>query len=552
MAALRTRGLKKMPIELNRSRRRKGVAWLNSKPPKEGERAFIEREFAIMPCSDLDLKKPDFLAGLSAVVFTQKAEKPRQVVKDLEQHAQRLLDYDCRIILLPELATSSLLINAINQHKLWTRGLPPEAAEKISQWQNSKDGAPLFPCAGYFEKKIVFEKQTFSWNTVANFVTDNPPGPAPSLSLKITPNNVADKLDPDTQLLIRRAFWDCDNIDLVPMNGGHSGACVYRAYAELEGGLHGRWPQPYFVKVGKRFQILAEYKVYEENVDPYVPFHLGPHLVRDRCCLGASKGVIVGDYVEEAESLLDCASQGRAASAIACLFDRTLLGWHRETSAEPISLATGLLRYFPRPHKFPKKRFARACTLGATLDLWRLRALFEECTSTPVLAAQIHGDLHAKNILVRATDAIVIDFYGHKKFPLVYDAACLEASLLVEGFVDDDRDIEEWLLSLDQLYNYPLMDGTLYINPKERSRWFYACVRQIRRYARQWAGQDQYAGALALALLIKAGKDDDVPEPESSRRAAAYVLAERILVKAFGSRLAANAPAQTAVAKVAS
>ncbi len=43
----------------------------------------------------------------------------------------------------------------------------------------------------------------------------------------------------------------------------------------------------------------------------------------------------------------------------------------------------------------------------------------------------------------------------------------------------------------------------------------------------------QYAAALALALLVKATKSPKTPEPEASRRAAAYVLAERLLVNAF-------------------
>jgi len=175
--------------------------------------------------------------------------------------------------------------------------------------------------------------------------------------------------------------------------------------------------------------------------------------------------------------------------------------------------------------------------LGATQGLSELRSLFERCKSQPVLVGQIHGDLHAANVRVRVTDAIVIDFYAHRDdFPLLYDAACLEASLLVEGFADDDRDIPAWLLSLAPLYKKSLLDGTLaYPNPKDRSCWFHACVRQIRRYALQWeCGEGQYAATLAVALLTKAVKDNDASEPEASRRAAAYVLAESVLQETFG------------------
>ena len=531
-----------MPIELNRLRGRKQVAWLGAVPPEEVKRVFEEREYLATTCTDVDLQTPALLAGLSAVVFTQSSEKPLQIAKDLEAHARRLLDYDCRIILRPAPNGLPILFNVIDLLKLPIVGLPLPEAEKLGKWQNPKDGEPPLPYARYFEAGI-------PWSTVANFVSENLPGAAPNHALNITIDDRIDdkgeqhkpELSDEAKLLLRRAFADCADIHLVPMDDGHSGAGVFRAYAELSGGLEGKWPQPHFVKIGDRARIFAEYKVYEENVDPYVPFHLGPHLVRDRCCLGANEGIIVGDYVEESESLRDCACAGRSASAIACLFDRTLLGWHRQARTVSSPLSKGLR--FPR--KINKRRLARARELGATLDLTELRALFERCTSIPVLVGPIHGDLHAANVRVRATDAIVIDFAAHRNYPLVYDAACLEASLLVEGFADDGRDVQEWLQSLDSLYEHAPFDYALKpANPKNRSFWFHACVQQIRRYARQWErGRDQYAGALAVALLNKAGKDVDVPEPEASRRAVAYVLAERVLSKTFGPQLAAQAPA---------
>ena len=533
-----------MPIELNRLRGRKQVAWLGGEPPADVKRIFEEREYLVTPCTELDLQNSAFLAGLSAVVFTQSAEKPLQIAKDLEAHARRLLDYDSRIILRPAPNGLSILINVIDQLKLPTVGLPLREAEKLTKWQNPKDGEPPLPYARYFE-------ETIPWSVVANFVSESPTGPAPNHALNITIDDRVDEngkshkseLSDESKLLLRRAFADCADVHLVPIDDGHSGVGVFRAYAELAGGLEGKWPQPHFVKLGDRTKIVAEYKVYEENVDPYVPFHLGPHLVRDRCCLGAKEGIIVGDWVEESESLRDCACAGRSASAIACLFDRTLLGWHRQARAVSSSLSKGLLSRFPR--KINSRRLERARELGATLDPGQLRVLFERCTSTPVLVGPIHGDLHAANVRVRATDAIVIDFAAHRHYPLVYDAACLEASLLVEGFADDGRDIEEWLRSLDLLYQHPPFDYAVTpANPKNRSFWFHACVQQIRRYARQWeCGRDQYAGALAVALLNKACKDVNVPEPEASRRAVAYVLAERVLSKTFGPQPATQAPA---------
>jgi hypothetical protein len=522
-----------MPI--NAPRRlvgRRQVAWFGCQPPQDGQTAFKDRGFLVTSCTDSQLTEPAFLAGLSAVIFTQRADKPTQIVQSLRDHAKRLLNHDCQIILRPrskELSQDpSILRNVLDGLRLPRTGLPHKDAGKTAS-ELAVDAIPPLPHVAFFDESV-------SWGFIANVVADNALGAAPNLALKITVDDVVTKLDPDAELLIRRAFWDCSDVHLVAMEGGRSGVRVYRGYAELAGGLHAQWPQPHFVKLGDRTKILEEYEIYEENVDPYIPFHLGPHLIRERCCLGASEGVLVGDYVEESESLRDCASEGRAATAIACLFDRTLLGWHRRWEEVSTPLSRGLLHRFPRMSRISNGRYARARALGATRDLNELRTLFERCNSEPILVGPIHGDLHAANVRVRATDAIVIDFCAHVDFPLVYDAACLEASLLVEGFADDKREIEDWLSSIAQLYEHPVTDGSLpHPNPKDRSCWFHACVRQIRRYARQWErGKDQYAGALAVALLTKAVKDKNAPEPEASRRAAAYVLAERVLWSTFG------------------
>jgi len=517
-----------MTIDLILPRRRHQVAWFRDNPPRKGCVAFLEREFRVSPtaCSVQDLQQHAFLSALAAVVFTQNPAKPLQITRDLQAYAPMLLDYDCRVIVRHAPSAGDKFAQLLASVRLPMSGLPVEAGGRIEE----RD--PPLPHVRVFGPIV-------PWRRVANFVAENPAGYAPSYDLNIPPivDEVVDgegirQLSADHERLLRRAFWDCAEVHLVPMDDGRSGVSVYRAYSELAEGQLGRWPLPHFVKMGNRAKIFDEYQNYETRVDPYVPFHLGPHLVRERCCLGARHGIIVGDYVEESESLRDCARRGRAASAIACLFDRTLFGWHRFAQRKPSSIADELKHVFPR--KIASNRFARAQELGARKTIAELRTLFDLCTESPVLIGPIHGDLHAANVRVRATDAIVIDFVGHREFPLVYDAACLEASLLVEGFADDRRDCKEWLQSLEPLYDF-LLDGTLpHINPKNASFWFHACARQIRRYARQWeCSSHQYAAALAVALLFKASKDSGARESEACRRAAAYVLAERILTKAF-------------------
>jgi len=534
-----------MAIELVRVRDRKQVAWLREPPPAEAKQVFEERDYYVESagCTDEQLQDDAFLSGLSAVIFTQSAAKPLQITKDLEIHGRRLLDFDCRIVLYSmPVNGASILANKLNELRIPTAGLPTQEAATLNKWQRPTGDPPL-PYARYFDSSV-------PWYRIANFLSDNPSGPAPHSALNVTIDPHVDRdgkqakivLTEPAKLLLQRAFADCSDLHLTPLDGGRSKVCVFKACAELKGGIHGQWPQPHFVKIGSREKVFAEYEVYEAHVDPYVPFHLGPHLVSERCCLGATEGIIVGDYVEESESLYSCASDGRSASAIACLFDRTLLGWHRRASKVDISISEGLLKEFPR--KIDSERLKCAQQLGAEKTLAELRELFLRCKAIPVLAGPIHGDLHAANVRVRANDAIVIDFFAHKQdYPLLCDAAALEASLLVDGFGDLDQnwsieDIKKWIESLSPLYNgSPLELGLGHANPKSKSFWFHACVRQIRRYARQWeyGGGKQYAAALALALLRKATKDAHVPEPQASRRATAYLLAERLLVASFAA-----------------
>src|SRR5262249_39128276 len=154
------------------------------------------------------------------------------------------------------------------------------------------------------------------WRDIANFLVEHPPGPPPRPreTLTITVERKKKRWRRGYETLLRRAFWDCEKVHLQPMEDGRSGVAVYCAHAKPAAEQLGRWPLPYFVKIGDRRKIFSEYVNYQDRVDPCIPFHLGPHLIPDRCCLGANAGVIVGDFVEESESLVDCAREGRAGS----------------------------------------------------------------------------------------------------------------------------------------------------------------------------------------------------------------------------------------------
>jgi hypothetical protein len=363
------------------------------------------------------------------------------------------------------------------------------------------------------------------WSELADTVVAHPPGDAPSQTLTI--DGVAE-LSASHETLVRRAFHDCKEVHLVRQSEGRSGVNVYGAYAQLSGGLFGEWPLPYFVKIGDRRKVFLEFQNYEGRVDPYVPFHLGPHLVRERCCLGAGDGIIVGDFVEESESLSTCASTGRAAAAIACLFDRTLRGWHRFAANEQTVI--GHL-----PATIRKERVDGGARFGATRPLAELDALIKKFPKGTMLVGPIHGDLHASNVRVRGTDAILIDFLAAQPGPVLRDPATLEASLLVECLTQPNA-VTAWFSEIDELYTpaaFKTPPG--YWHPKKPSSWFRACVRQVRMYAREMErAEGQYALVLAIALIHKASKGGEAAG-DADRRAAAYYLGSRLIAHFAGA-----------------
>ncbi len=540
--------------ELLSIRAKKGIAFFGDAPSGGDRLAFEERGFSVLSSCTVDelqdalrvlsrvlagvsvseeeLQEASYLAGLFAVVFTQRAEKPLQFVPGFEENVKRLLDNDCDVVVRNAPFGRSIVINVIERLKLPSMGLTEDEEERVGEWRSTSGGDIRPPHVRIFDSGV-------TWRDTAQAIASYPPGTAPNLGLKVNAEDTKGKrirFSEGRDLLIRRAFSNCTELDLVEMPGGLSGGQVYRAYPKLAANdLGPEFPLPCFVKIGQRNEIFDEYRNYEGRVHGNIPFHLRPHLDLERCCLGSGEGIIVGDYVEESESLRDCASDGRAVPAIACLFTRTLQGWYRHAEQAKQGASweeTHLFDLFPE--SIPNRR-ARCAKTGATKSLAELRALFSRCESMPVLSGPTHGDLHATNVLVRATDAIVIDFAKHCRKPLVYDAASLEAGLLVEGFDNDKRDLSVWLDSIRPLYHNLQLQGALpRVHPNDPSTWFYASVRQIRLYAREMECREgQYAAALAIALLKKSSKDLKFDRVKEGRRAAAYVLAERVLLSTF-------------------
>jgi hypothetical protein len=330
-----------------------------------------------------------------------------------------------------------------------------------------------------------------------------------------------------------------------------SGAPVFKAYASLEAGLVQRsatgvaYPHLYFVKIGPRKKVVDEYDKYIWYISDYVPFHLRPRLRLDRCNLGSTQGILVGDFVEGTEPLIACARGARCGHAISNLFDKTLGGWRKQKSPDTDqSLSSHLEKKWCLESSdaliaLPSARAEIVRDLGGETEVAPLKVIFETHGNTRVLIAPAHGDMHATNVLVRHGDAILIDFEKMEQhYPLTYDPASLEGGLLVEGFIEDLKDEKfkphELVKLIEPLYEQSALEGrdTTLCRRGDPTEWYYDAVNQIRTLS--WAAEmqsGQYALTLALCLIRKGcnvHETLDAQEPSTSR-AIAFFFGQKIL-----------------------
>jgi hypothetical protein len=360
-------------------------------------------------------------------------------------------------------------------------------------------------------------------------------GPEDNPGLKIS-REVAESLSVEQRLLFRRAFWDCRGVVAQPLDGGRSGNvfCVYATFRDSEVGPR---PLPFFVKIDLKHKILSELNKYKIFTEHFIPFSSRPNLDHSRCFVGSSHGIIVGNFVEHSETLWDLAIRGHANKAIHSLFDEALRGWHLQAYQENSSPRNGNLYAALNPavgelvraEEFTQQRVKDAFSLGATLKPDALVNLARSMPPVLHRSAPIHGDLHAKNVRVRNSDAILIDFYLTRIGPIAADPASLEATLLFSA-VDEEDKYATWRKTVDALFKEEYLEHApppaKQPHPRE---WLWNCVRQIRLVALgMQTSKFEYAAVLGIYSLRCAMFKADYPE-EELRRAYAYVLAERLL-----------------------
>lgn len=515
------------------------IAFFETLPAKADLKRFEERRFDCVPCTASELGDPSFVGLLDAVIFSQKSERRRGLGEVLRTTIPQLLNNGLcvyvRIVADPAGTpyARSFIVDTLLQAHVPMANLQPAEQLRVPKSVMEREGGMLAPY-------VYLVDSATDWVDLAHTVCDHPAGNAPNTELQLDGYDLV-SLGPDGHeerlLLLQRAFSDCKTVHLQPMADGLSGARVFKAYASLGQGLVGGWPYLQFVKLGPRQKIVEEYDNYIGCALDYVPFHLGPRLRLDRCNLGSSWGILVGDFVEGAEPIRDAAPTGRAGHAIANLFDKTLGAWRKQAREDSHrNLAQHLERKWldeqEREIEVPASRQSVVRQLGGNPDVTASHRIFDRHAASRVLCGPAHGDLHATNVLVRGGDAIIIDFEKMKDaLPILYDPASLEAGLLVDGFRDDPRAPEELLASISDLYRLEVLQKVAKpCHAADPSSWFYDCAGQIRtlsRYAELSPGQ--YALVLALCLIRKGCNPDDFRPAQENLRAISFVLGQRIL-----------------------
>ncbi len=521
--------------EFAAAKKRARVAFLGEMPDEPGRTAFIQRGYRPERLT-AEMRAPKELAVTDSVVLTQSAKDLKSVYGDLERYAEKLLAFDCRIYvrvasgLKLQGRERTTVINAFRRRRLPGAGLSRMEWDSLDSELREREGFPLAPY-------VCVCDASWTWDVIAQVIADNPAGDPPNLDLRpvaFTATGGKFKLTYESTLLIQRAFADSSEVHLRAMQEGLSGVSVFRAYAKPAAGLEGKWPASYFVKVGARSAIGREYFNYQARALKYIPFYLAPRLTLERCGLGAREGIIVGDFVEQTEALRDSARAGRSIHALGTLFSRTLAAWRHDAKKDSVrSIGQILAEFLPTTMDVPQERKRLlAKEFAVTPNIRQIRDLLTKCRAKPVLIGTIHGDLNPSNVLIRLSDAILIDFEKLKEGrPLIYDAASVEAGLLVDGFSGDQRKIADWLKSIEPLYDsHELFQWRVPCHPKDASSWFFDCVRQIRLHAKQLELETgQYATALAVAFVRKSCNQHIFRDRRDSLRAAAYMLGEQIL-----------------------
>lgn len=379
-----------------------------------------------------------------------------------------------------------------------------------------------------------------SFGYAAQFIYDWNPGP-PASDLKILTSGF--KVPATMELLLKRAFGDCDQIYLEPLTGGRDSTSVFCVHALLKKSpIDLPRPLPFFIKISAPDKIAPEYQNYTRYANFYIPFYLRPNVVPPRCIRIAGMSSIVGNFVEDSSPLRQVLKSSQCG-IIYSLFETSLKGFRFGTPGDSkikslgefIKTRTRATEVESRIIETAREHFRFN---SSPLDIESRLIGITKDVKRPFRA--YHGDLHTGNVRVRGKDAILIDFSAIEDGPLTADPATLEVSL-VFGTDEADKlaELDEWKSAVDEIYS-----GRSFHEPPSLGTdfgpfaWLYKAVREIRHVLLGCDCRQEEAAAILAAFLLRFArlptdtfKDGSLSQLALSRQSYALVIADRIAAK---------------------
>lgn len=392
------------------------------------------------------------------------------------------------------------------------------------------------------------------YSTFARELVRHDPGMAPNINLKF--NGDTDSLDEVDKILLQRSFSDCCSITIRGTPQGFS-AKVLTIFAEFEVPGPVRHSVPFIAKLDKSLDVEIEINNYKDYIDHFVPFYLRPGVDRSRCFYDQERGIIVANYVDRSTSLLDAITRGAGPAALHTLFDETLGRWFHNTMVKEDSLYLTLQKGNPKTDRFIMNEFennpnilAQAKIFDTVLNPTELLEAIKAIPCDSYLFGISHKDLHAKNVLVRGSDAVIIDFPRCEHGPILLDLATLDVSIAFDSTPipikenvyekemykklkeEYEKKFKEWLSFASDIFSIDNILGLpMHKNGHEPLAREWSCIRQIRRLAlldQKDKHKHEYAICVAIELLRRSMFGDENPRVAGC----AYYLADR-LIKSF-------------------
>ena len=275
------------------------------------------------------------------------------------------------------------------------------------------------------------------------------PGPLPNRGLVI---EWPDKLDPETAILLRRAFADFDSIELTSLDGGRSAITgIWRVEAKSR---DAELRSPFVAKCGPRDAIKQQVDTYRDVVADRVPYRGCAPLCLERSVAGFSKRLAVSRFVERAQRLdevLIRPDHPDVAGLIQNIFTGPLHRWRASVETSSVKLVWQFLPHNPIAYYGSGLSRTRKALAEQGFRMPAPSELIKRMTALPKIEAPIcraHDDLNFRNVFVGegGREIILIDFTRAIKRVLSKDIARMDVGLAFDDELNEAQPISDDVL----------------------------------------------------------------------------------------------------------